>query len=98
MFGDFMDFGVWPRRGGRRGLWNRRYGYQQTLWRSRRMLIQVSEFAMFSRREYIARLLTLPGLVGFAARGAAETGAKVTKAAAHYRDRPNNMQMAAPEV
>jgi hypothetical protein len=57
------------------------------------MPIQVSEFAMFSRRECIVRLLTLPGLAGLAARGAAETAAKVTKAATHYRERPNNMQM-----
>jgi hypothetical protein len=47
---------------------------------------------VFSRRECIVRLLTLPGVAGFA-RGAAETAAKVTKAAVHYRDRPNNMQM-----
>jgi hypothetical protein len=33
---------------------------------------------MFSRRECIARLLTLSGLLGLAARGAAETGDKVT--------------------
>jgi hypothetical protein len=48
---------------------------------------------MFSRRQCIERLLTLPGLVGFAAPGAAETAAKVTKVAARYRDRPNAMQM-----
>jgi hypothetical protein len=48
---------------------------------------------MFSRRECIAQLLTLPGLAAFAARGAAETAAKVSKTEAQYRDRPNNMQM-----
>jgi hypothetical protein len=42
---------------------------------------------------HILRLLTLPRLAGLAARGAAESAAKVTKDAAHYRDGPNNMQM-----
>ena len=48
---------------------------------------------MFSRRQCIARLLTLPGLVALAGRGAAETADKVSKTEAQYRDRPNNMQM-----
>jgi hypothetical protein len=48
---------------------------------------------MVSRRQCIARLLMLPGLVVLAARGAAETAAKVSKTEAQYRDRPNNMQM-----
>ncbi len=48
---------------------------------------------MLSRREWIGRLLTLAGMAGLATRGAAETTAKVTKTAAHYQDRPNNMQM-----
>ena len=48
---------------------------------------------MISRRECFARLLTLPGIAGLARRGAAETAAKVTKAAAHYQDHPNAMRM-----
>jgi hypothetical protein len=48
---------------------------------------------MFSRRECIVWLLTLPGLVGLAARGTAETAAQVSKTEAQYRDRPNAMRM-----
>jgi hypothetical protein len=48
---------------------------------------------MFSRREWIVQLLTLPGFAGLAARGAAETAGKVSKTEAQYRDRPNDMQM-----
>ncbi len=48
---------------------------------------------MHSRREWIGWLLMLPGMVGLARRGAAETPGKVTKAAARYQDRPNDGQM-----
>ena len=47
---------------------------------------------MVSRREFMAWLLTLPGIAGLARRTAAEA-AKVAKAAAHYQDHPNAMQM-----
>jgi hypothetical protein len=48
---------------------------------------------MYSRRQWIARLLVLPGIVGLTTRGAAEPAGKATKAAARYQDRPNNGQM-----
>jgi hypothetical protein len=52
---------------------------------------------MHSRRQWLGRLLMLPGMVtgmvGLARRGEAETGGRVTKAAARYQDRPNNGQM-----
>jgi hypothetical protein len=49
---------------------------------------------MMSRRDWIARLLTLGGLAAFARAGqAAETPAKIGKEAAKYQDRPKNGQM-----
>jgi len=51
---------------------------------------------MFSRRALIGRLLTLAGIVGLVPRGhAAETPAKVSKAAAKYQDTPKNGQTCA---
>jgi hypothetical protein len=48
---------------------------------------------MQSRREWIGWLLAVPGMLGLARAGAAQTPGKVTKAAAHYQDGPNNGQM-----
>ncbi len=48
---------------------------------------------MHSRRDWIARLLMLPWVVGLASRSAAEAAGKATKAAARYQDSPNNRQM-----